>query len=652
MGRLSSNVPVRMQPPCRFDPARLFTPNPASSRTSLPFAAFRRSVRAAAWCPRIIRCCVAATCLALCSPLALAQEQPEPALNAFSALPPDPQSAMAAYDAVERWVREWSVPQDAAAAPARTSAVCIVLRYQGAIVGRGQAEGDNCLAAAARAAIEEGTQRIMLTTGIGRESMLEVARGVQISLELAGPLVPARPLSYEDADLAYSTGVFGAAARVGTRTSMVFPSALLTTGQLTGDGLVAAAARALQDPAGVVRTDAAATPQSLAQRGVTFYTFRTTHIAQAAPQRAPNFLFRGGRVVAPSEITRDALLEFRANLAARLERWFVVEPDGAFVPHGTYHASRGKHEPARSTTLGFLFGLLALTETPGHEAHAAKLFASASSLMSASPADWAKPEVASMTLACIGAAKARNISPGFSPEQTALLADAAAFAFDPQNGWAAGVSEGEKSIVCLGLAWRAALSPPSDAEPAKELAGAAVRAVLRDIRPGMLISHMPWLGRAELLLAGEGPVPSATVLREMRDETWRHALKADEAGEDGRDMAGGIVFTSGGAKLPTWSTARGMCFLATMLGDPRLTPESDRIRELARILESIRFLRQLALDEHSAYAAADPAFALWGVRVAVWDDRQTPEATALTLLTVNELLASLDAMRKPAKPTP
>ncbi len=84
--------------------------------------------------------------------------------------------------------------------------------------------------------------------------------------------------------------------------------------------------------------------------------------------------------------------------------------------------------------------------------------------------------------------------------------------------------------------------------------------------------------------------------------------------------------------------------MATMMGDARLTDAEEELREITRVLASLRFLRQLAADEDVVWASAAPREAMWGVRAALWDQRQTPEATAMTLLAICETLDSLDAI--------
>ena len=132
----------------------------------------------------------------------------------------------------------------------------------------------------------------------------------------------------------------------------------------------------------------------------------------------------------------------------------------------------------------------------------------------------------------------------------------------------------------------------------------------------------------------------------MREQVWKHQLSAAELSGERLDLAGGIVFTAGRNPLPTWHTARPMAFIATMLADVRLTEREEFARELSHVLGALRFLRQLSAGDAEGHMYRLPRRAMWGVRNSVWDQRMAPEATALTLMTVSEVVRSLQAVQE------
>jgi hypothetical protein len=171
----------------------------------------------------------------------------------------------------------------------------------------------------------------------------------------------------------------------------------------------------------------------------------------------------------------------------------------------------------------------------------------------------------------------------------------------------------------------------------------AIRDVIRNTPPNGLVATMPWVGWG--LLPGND-LPAAPALREMRSQLWQHQLKAQDLSPDAPDLAGGIVFTTSRQPLPTWQAARPLAFVATMLGDRRLTEEQEINSETVRLLEALRYLRQLTASEAEAHMYKDPARAIGGVRASLFDQRMPPEATAMTLLTVCETIRSLEAIKQ------
>ena len=198
--------------------------------------------------------------------------------------------------------------------------------------------------------------------------------------------------------------------------------------------------------------------------------------------------------------------------------------------------------------------------------------------------------------------------------------------------------------------------------------------------------QLPWLGWAEIRLdhyeryiktdwrsfppqawremdryVKPNDIPTALALRQMRSDCWKHQLSITDTTEDTLDMAGGIVFTKGltdgraGNPYPTWQCVRPLAFIATMLRDPRLTEPQERPEQIVRLMQAARFLRQLQVDEASAWMYPDPTLAIGGIRASTWDNSLPVDATSMTLLFVVELIKSLDelsaAKNAPAAPT-
>jgi hypothetical protein len=175
----------------------------------------------------------------------------------------------------------------------------------------------------------------------------------------------------------------------------------------------------------------------------------------------------------------------------------------------------------------------------------------------------------------------------------------------------------------------------------------ALRAIYRETRESDLVAQMPWLYFAEETLAnGRDQIPAAPSLRNVRDMIIKHQLTDADAGDEGLDLIGGIVYTRNGAALPTAQSARAIAFLCAAVADSRVTSTSESITQLSPALSGLRFLRQLTMDPASAHIAIAPTIAIGGVQSAAWDTSQPIEATAISLLAACEMLDALDDLAK------
>ncbi len=588
--------------------------------------------------------------------------------------PPRPGDAMRLYQRLDGWVRAWQIPTDAGgeAEVKGLTAVAVTLRHEGAIVGRGveiaspgAGGGLKSLVLAAGQAMSEANTRLPIDRdALFEEHVRAAASRMTISLELAGPLVPIAPGEWSEAALDLAPGIDGVAARIGEQTAAVFPGAMMAGGMDPGRGLAAAVSKAGGDPSLIVKKP----PELAKDLGAVFYRFRTTHLAQARPGEPPMFLHRGGRVVETRDLTEVALRHWADGLAGNLmrRRWPGVDKyglQGTYDPvKGTYEGERpfaGPAEQALAMTALHLYWMGNQNTARGDEVHAA-IMALASDLAVVEPGEtpaWNDLVAASLFLPfASGAALAekwREEGRTEFAESARRCRETLDAALDPTGTFAPGVPDAALSLVLCGLGFAAVPEHGPDAETLARRLRAGIQSVYAATPPGGLVGRMPWLGYADLAAAareqpgrdGRPELRSAVALREMRTLVWKHQLRPEDLPGEQRDLAGGVVFTAARNPLPSWQSARPLAFIAAMLGDPRLTDAKEAPGELARLLASLRFLRQLSASEAEGHMYPNPDRALWGVRASLWDQRQPIEATALTLMTVCETLRSLEARK-------
>lgn len=569
------------------------------------------------------------------------------ALHAGAQSVPPPDGTMTAYRTLEGWVRAWSVPEQTQQIdPPECHGSQVTLRLAGKVIGRGSLVGDDgtTLWHATRAAWREAEGELGVEKDALRaERTLEAAHRVTIDVEIAGPMTPLLGATWADASERISPGIEGVAGRVGDDVQAFFPGDMIASGTLPG--------RALQICAGRLRLPPLELGQLREKQGLEAYRFHSLHLTQLKAGGEPTFLTRGGRLVPESETSGPGLRQFADRLAKHLmtHEWPGAEPHGLM---GSYLPLTDAYDPLLGSPREQGIVALALARyatTPGVDraiafeaaAFAVRIVDQLSVVTKdepdplASPIDAAAWIIADCGVRAADAARAKLPASEFGLRATSTLM---ALWHDPK-AWA-GTSAAARAFIVYAMAC-AGVGSPEDSE-LKSAALEGVRGLFRDTDSAELVSLMPWLGWAELALASGSPsVASADALRDMRSRLWQSQLTSVDVGAAERDLEGGIVFTRGTTPLPTWQALRPLAFAASMIGDARLTSPQELTAEIASLRRSLRFVRQLCIDEASAWAARNPERAIGGVRPALWTPTLSLDASALALLSVSQTLTSI-----------
>lgn len=574
--------------------------------------------------------------------------------------PPAPEVAMRAFHAVRGVLAEGEA---VAITSVGESAACVVLRLDGRIIARGTGVGRDALAAAVTAAWDEIEAALdRAPDAVQQAAARQSLKRATLSLELGGQFAPFAAHTFSDVDGTLAPGVTGVAARRGEHVEAAFPSLAMVSGKTPADSLIGCITAVTGDAAAPLRGTVSGEAGALAEKhGLVYYQFAVTHLVQSSSTDQPRFVYRGGNVVPQGEINTASLRAFERGLAEHLLARIEMEPsrvvgmDSLWQMSGTYHPATGRNDPEKASMTEHAIAALALCEyakgepdrmqAAGATGAARGVLGSLVRTSDGSAALWDDPAAcAAWILAARALAEADTTAIVGDAESIAKIDTCLNAAFTPEAGWAPGIAEQERGLIACALAAVAA----ADAGAAVK-AEACVRAIYRDAPPARLVVQMPWLLRAELLLAGERPIAAAPALREYREIVWQHQVEGTER-DDLRDMAGGIVFTSAANPYPTWTSVRPMATAAIMLGDDRLTDKGETLRHVSKLLAGLRFVRQLAIDDSMAYAVFEPRKAKHGVRAALWDSRQPIEATSMALMAVTETrLAMVKASARLAK---
>ncbi|MBA4119611.1 MAG: hypothetical protein C0513_02785 [Isosphaera sp.] len=585
--------------------------------------------------------------------------------------PPSPEQTLRAFGIVRGWLDQWAVPEpvpEGLGLPA-CEAAAVELRLGGRVLGRGEwvvsepgaGPSDRAVWEAAQRAVAQAGERV--PRGADNEALAGLGRRLTLSLELGGGLVPIAPRTRGDVDAAVAPGLEGLAVRAsgavagaggtggaggerGGATLAQFPARMLaenaTPAEVYGTLVSVAtgsAALALSEPG-----------ELSARHGVRAFRFRVSHAAQGEPGGPGRFVYRGGRVIPPTEVDSVAELRQMADAMARFLIGRAGVPGGAGL--GAYRPWDGGADPPSAGGSEAALAALALGRYAQSVAGAggraqsraavAELLGGLASVGAGERAPWDDPATAALVvLVPAGALPVGDEPVADLVERCRRRVIESAGAGEAP----AGVPEPLRGLLAAAVLSVAAGAPEGQRRALRDSAQGLVRATLSGTPPAALVTQMPWLGWAELAASGPGQEPpSAAGLRRMRSLVHEHTLTARDAGPDGDDLVGGVVFTASRAALPSWQFTRPLTFVATMLGDARLTPAQERPAELVRLLGLMRFLRQLQADAAHAWMHADPAGAHGGVRVSLWDQRMPIEATAMSLLATAEALQSIAAI--------
>ena len=620
---------------------------------------------------------------------------------------PSPAGTMRAFVDCEQALRNWEKLSEEEPGAGVTSAddrvyappalnVLVEIRQDGRVIGRGAsltlegaatpAQSRVRVARAFNRALREAETILRLPNDALREQIgREMARGLTLSVECGGAAIPIQSKTWESLGLEVNPGAMGLIAYVpaggvggagGTiderRLRGVFASETTALGLTPARALSGVIAEVLGEGGAAAAVDPLA--KIMGERGVRVLRFTSTHVAQSTPGGAPVFLMRGARLITSYEFSGTDLVNMATAAAEHLLSRFEHRPEGC--PEGVVSIIRPWSSEAGECTgpgetLGTLAALCRAMETkslpPGLRERARGVVRGELERIGKARSgdrDYFTDGVSASMWLLVHArvqkdAKTRGETLEIPERPTEAARQYLAQAYTVEGGFR-GVPPAAEGLVALALAEDSEFSGDS-AQRARAIG--ATRRALGDAGEAGLVARMPWLGLAAVELAGGSggesaggtakepadpevaKVLGAVALRRMRDQVWEHQYNALDATTGSLDMVGGIVFVSGGATpLPTWQSARPVCFLARALRVRALTDDGERLGELSRLLKATRFLRQLQVDDAVTWATVQPRLAVGGLRAATWDHSISVEASALGLMTFCEVIDSVEAL--------
>jgi len=449
---------------------------------------------------------------------------------------------------------------------------------------------------------------------------------VSLELELAGDPEPLVGERIDALAMRVDPGVEAFAIRNGERWAFAMPAVLQSRNQLPRLDLLSL---------GVAREaglDPAASRDLRLPEGCAAYRVPTLRLTQRDPESASFESRRGSRLVPLESIDRDAVRGMARALTEHLvRRWPNADglpPEGvaairAMGPRAAYQPASGSWPLPVSPPADQALAALAMarwSQLPGLEASerdAARDFACRTlKSLSEVTAEEIDPRSDVAAMACVLLAAKALDTPGTAP-------DAHDWADVPLRAW---IDQLRDTLQ----------SPGEGVTPATGAAAAMVCAALGPAagesmtqrawdpgQPERALQSTPWL-------VDRMPADAGTVWAEVLPR-----LLAAQCRLEGRgcpeELDGGWGGTAS-APRPTAASAKLSLALASALADPACLRDADRAVAVEALRRSMRFLRQLQVDEDACHAFRDSMHARGGIRSAPWDSDQPMAASATALL--------------------
>lgn len=568
----------------------------------------------------------------------------------------EPQTGLGLYAKVDGWVRDWDLPSidspEALSEP--VCAAVVTLRLDGQVFGRGTAASPDpdpsLIWRATSGAVNRANSKL---TG-ERDAMWDatvkqLSDRLTITIEVGDELIPIAPSNITMPGFGHSPGSVGLAARLGDECDAIGPESIITR---RGDPAQYAAALAL-----TLSSDASLvlqTPEELSDQGFVFYRWTPMVLAQPAPGLGAVFVDRGGRVIAAEEVTVRSIDTLADQIASHLQsrQWAGVEQYG-FV--GTLDPVEARSASPFAGAFEQALGAYALLKYGENGDSSSKREAALTGrevlkalahIEEDEQSPWDEPVAACMTIVALAELPLEMIlgDRELGTMRTRCL-ETLDTLYSEQDGFDDSLPQAAQGLVTQALSASALIDPRNR----KALTRSAIARVFLETPPELLVSQMPFLAWAQLgSIDPDQEVPTRAALRQMRELVWTHQLRRADLSWADRDLVGGIVFTRAAAPLPSWSCLRPLSAIATMLGDERLTEGTIASGEvpgqIARLVESIRFVRQLTAEGELLHMYGEVEDAQGGVRMALWDQRMPIESSAMALLLLTESQRSFEQL--------
>ncbi|MCE9591343.1 MAG: hypothetical protein K8S99_12555 [Planctomycetes bacterium] len=614
----------------------------------------------------------------------------------------DSSHALEAFQSVERWVASGHDPEPSQR-PIRVmgvSGVRVTLRWQGVAMGRGDVAVAAGIAATDLGALCADATRIALRET--RESIDRLASRAQA----AAPATPHEPLKFESVvkrlrvDLQVALPMEPIRLQQGDKPAAIlalfvpgyhglhfrrpgaggavmehwiWPASAIASNTSPGSQVVQSLSRLRYDITDPERARAALTGPD----APTIERFTVIHLVRRDEALPAMQLVRGNAALPPTSLDEKAVAELSRRIAAHLTR--RVLDDGRvlaeFAPASDEWGSREPDDAAAALAALSLarWGRVAKGDATGGPASAAAVRAVR---RFADHAGQPSPAASSLLLLAIAELPDPGAFQEYRDKIVKYLIDhhthegvLAVNVPDPRSPAAtqpapAQLTTPEMALIFAGLSKVYEQTRDGALGVKVSLMQSLLWSRMRDAD---LVGIMPWIaeaGRVAIPQVPMAPMPApaagtaaaaatsdrdihATFARLVRELRARQITAPPAVGP--ADVVGAFELRAvpmDAAPAPDWHSAQVLAFMAVVLRDPQALPAEDRVPTLLACGMAARYLDQLTFNADACFFVRSPDDVIGGVRLSLWDNRLPLSPSAMSLLALSELRATLEELAK------
>ena len=516
--------------------------------------------------------------------------------------------------------------------------VCVVLRHNGALLGYGEAFGDNqdLLILAANIALGEARKNAILRK-LPEDIRNHAVSSIGIEVGIASEIIPIPSKNLEKAAKKIITSVDGIAVRRGDSWDYRLPSQMTlspfrsTVNHFEGMCIKVGAPAA-----------AAIAHQFSSNENITFYRLKFTAAYQHAKGERVQLLYRGDELVSLMKLQQEGIQEVADLLASYLIN-SLWQGDEAFGITGTYQPETDRLNTIFAPVISQAMAAEALLNYSSipkclHKQNAVDAYKRIMNDLAIVNKN-ESPITGVVEQSFVVLASGSGIT--LSENATSMIANCRDAVIKAAKQMVNEANIPSKPLV-RGVLSAAIAHVAKQEHSFTSLAEKVIEACITATNDNEQTALIPWIAQASVDTTKLGGKVNIEFIKELRS----NALSSQVTDNSIPDLLGGYSLTTKEGSIVDARGIRVIPMLAELLPVETYTPLGNRFDELQTMLLSARFTSQLTTTTERSNRFPNPNRAVGGVRSSPWDATMRPEAAAMALIGITKAIDSIYAVAR------